>query len=641
MLIMKKKKIAVFVNGWTTDFIETVLEGIRQEAAKDGVDIFVFLTYVNWGDPAVESKSQLNVFHLPKPDDFDGAIILANTFNMQDEMDRIKKLFIDKGLPVVSTEVKIPGVPFVGTNNKKGMTELCDHILDEHDVKSVVYVSGVIGNAECAIRKATLVESLKKRGLKLIADIRGDYSFNNANVALQDWLNKGNEVPDAFVCANDLMALGVVAALLDRGIRVPEDVIVTGFDKNREGITTYPIIATVSRNWDMMGEYAYEELKRAILNPGRDTDMVYDSTFIPSESCGCPASEADIKIRQDKLRNLRNDFTYQDMQDVMIQNLRLALSTVETKEEFNLVTKQIMGDKVFFGPDFCICVNPWIFDETFKYPKRVRGYHKTLDILYEKKDGISMPHRSFNSRELYPDYEQVEGESNVYMFMPLNYLDMVIGYVAIKNYVKSIYSMSLRRLQADLNPTFVFIKQFISAQQSNRKLKEIYMTDFLTGMYNRTGCETVILDYCKREKKNNKVVLMFADINCMKYINDEYGHLKGDLAIKATAEALRKAVSDKWMFGRFGGDEFIAVGLCEDETELEKLRDNISISINDTIEGMNLSLPLSVSVGYHLISPDDDGTIDDYIRKADESMYEEKQKAHELFWAQIKEENSK
>ena len=139
MLIMKKKKIAVFVNGWTTDFIETVLEGIRQEAAKDCVDIFVFLTYVNWGDPAVESKSQLNVFHLPKPDDFDGAIILANTFNMQDEMDRIKKLFIDKGLPVVSTEVKIPGVPFVGTNNQKGMTELCDHILDEHDVKSVVY----------------------------------------------------------------------------------------------------------------------------------------------------------------------------------------------------------------------------------------------------------------------------------------------------------------------------------------------------------------------------------------------------------------------------------------------------------------------------------------------------------------------
>ena len=64
--IMKKKKIAVFANGWSSEYLELVLEGLRRAAQKDNVDIFVFSTYISWGETDIQSKCQLNIFHLPK-----------------------------------------------------------------------------------------------------------------------------------------------------------------------------------------------------------------------------------------------------------------------------------------------------------------------------------------------------------------------------------------------------------------------------------------------------------------------------------------------------------------------------------------------------------------------------------------------
>lgn len=621
-----KKKIAVFINGWSIDYIREVLEGIRAEAAKDGVDIFIFMTYILWDEPEEQSRCQLNIFHLPSPNDFDGAIVFTNTFNGLAELDRIENLFSKSGVPMVSTEVKVPGMSFVGADNISGMKELTNHLIKEHNVKDVVYVSGLAGNVECAIRKSAVASVLKEHNLTIRDDIRGEFSYANAMIALDNWIKAGNKIPDAFICANDHMALGVVSELNRRGLNVPEDVLVTGFDKMHEGRTIYPILASVSRNCYDVGQNSYQLLKNQINKNEGTKELMLNTSFIPGESCGCNPCDEDINLRKNRMMNIRADQAFQDLQDIMLQRLRLALSTVETKEEFHNVSEELMNKEEFFGHDFCICGNPWIFDDVSSIPTMECGYNKDMDILYGQKDGKSVPLSTFDSSYMYPDYKHEEGKSNTYIFMPLNHLDMVIGYVAIKNYMKCIYSMSLRRLQADLNPTFVFIKQYIHAQKVNRKLKEIYMTDFLTGMYNRTGYENVILSFCKEARTmSKKTVLVFADIDGMKIINDKYGHLNGDLAVKAAAEAMRKAMPGNWLFGRYGGDEFVAVSYY-DGGDLDELRSTISNSIKERISSMKLTFNLSVSVGCQLVEPDDDKELEEYIRLADLKMYAEKQK---------------
>ena len=69
-----KHKIAVFTNGFSNEFIELVLTGLQKKAAVDGTDIFVFLTFCSQIDNDLQNKCQLNIFHLPNPDEFDGAL---------------------------------------------------------------------------------------------------------------------------------------------------------------------------------------------------------------------------------------------------------------------------------------------------------------------------------------------------------------------------------------------------------------------------------------------------------------------------------------------------------------------------------------------------------------------------------------
>ena len=123
-------------------------------------------------------------------------------------------------------------------------------------------------------------------------------------------------------------------------------------------------------------------------------------------------------------------------------------------------------------------------------------------------------------------------------------------------------------------------------------------------------------------------MLLFVDINNMKIINDEYGHLNGDLAIKATADSMRKSLPDGWLIGRYGGDEFIAVGRYREHQTIEGYRELFAAALYNTMEGLKISFELTASAGCCVIHPDSNGTIEDYLKIADESMYEEKEKNH-------------
>jgi diguanylate cyclase (GGDEF)-like protein len=192
-----------------------------------------------------------------------------------------------------------------------------------------------------------------------------------------------------------------------------------------------------------------------------------------------------------------------------------------------------------------------------------------------------------------------------------------------------LYTQELRRWINNMNNVFMAMRRNIFTQKANKRLKEIYMTDFLTGIYNRTGCEDVLFSFIEKQKEQGlSTILLFADIDRMKVINDNYGHLEGDLAIRATAGALRESCPDGFLFGRYGGDEFVAVGNYNGSESAEDFCLKVTDSISKLIGRLHVSFPLSVSVGGQIITPDSTGSVKAYIDAADRSMYERKEEAH-------------
>lgn len=163
--------------------------------------------------------------------------------------------------------------------------------------------------------------------------------------------------------------------------------------------------------------------------------------------------------------------------------------------------------------------------------------------------------------------------------------------------------------------------------KTEQLLKNLSLIDDLTGIYNRRGFMTLTEQLMKTaDRLRSKMLLLFIDLNDMKYINDTLGHLEGDRALKDTASILRNTFREADIIGRYGGDEFIVsalqTGYINPDTITERLNENIALHNDEAKRDYNISL----SIGMALYDPDAPYSLEDLISQADDMMYENKYK---------------
>ena len=158
------------------------------------------------------------------------------------------------------------------------------------------------------------------------------------------------------------------------------------------------------------------------------------------------------------------------------------------------------------------------------------------------------------------------------------------------------------------------------------QLRVMSHVDELTGLYNRRGLLLLAQQQVKISNRTKRgMLLLFADLDGMKRINDTLGHHEGDLALVDTAHALKETFRGADIIARIGGDEFavIAIETGKDTNEIlaARLRDNLNA--RNAKGGRRYTL--SISLGMARYDPDCPCSIDDLMARADISMYEQKQ----------------
>lgn len=189
---------------------------------------------------------------------------------------------------------------------------------------------------------------------------------------------------------------------------------------------------------------------------------------------------------------------------------------------------------------------------------------------------------------------------------------------------------TLNHYLLQLNSNLEKYRQNLHLDEMNKTLRNISIKDPLTGLYNRFGMEQDGVEMLKNAHKEGKsCLIMFADINRMKHINDGYGHLQGDLAIRTVASSLLENIPQEWMGIRYGGDEFLTLGVCDNEETAKKLLEKINIYLEKQVASMQLSYPLTISCGYIFTDPKTKSSLMDYVNQADSVMYKYKRKTYE------------
>ncbi|HOV90818.1 MAG TPA: PAS domain S-box protein [Syntrophorhabdaceae bacterium] len=167
-------------------------------------------------------------------------------------------------------------------------------------------------------------------------------------------------------------------------------------------------------------------------------------------------------------------------------------------------------------------------------------------------------------------------------------------------------------------------------KQMEERLKTLSVTDELTGLFNRRGFFTMAEQQFKISKRlGKKTILYFADMDGLKWINDNLGHDEGDKALIAFAGILKSTFRESDIIGRLGGDEFAVLALSTGTTDPDPLVRRLNHYINNYNTRESVFYNLSVSVGFAEDDPANHHSLEELVSIADDRMYSEKKKKKE------------
>lgn len=628
-----KNKIAVIANGWSNEIVANALEGMKKCAQEMGSDIFLFLSYASWGNEAALNEAQNSVFKLPRMEEFDGAIILSNVLNASYEtVQTICNRILEAGIPVISVGMEFPDAGFIVSDNVIGMRELAEHIFEKEDVKRAVYVGGSEEHPDCQQRLKIAQEVAEKYGKKIADDdiYYSDWSFAmGREIAFKICDEKG--IPDAIICANDYMALAVASALFERGYSLPEDIYISGFDFVREGQDFYPALSSVSQNYEEIGYKACRWIYDVAEGKNPDCVIEIPSQFIAGESTLGPNEEYD-----NKRRKIGQQAYFNEINELLLQERigRVEGAILQSKGVDDL--KGTLGwyysrGNQHEGDSFYMVMEKDYFNSVYEHRVNISDIRiseqKLVVVAVKNKERV--PVQMIDRNDLVPGYTKDE-ESHIYCFAPLHQGPDTFGYMIFVDNDRFIRQRKIANYTGRIQYTMERFRNNLYVDMVNKELMEVSTTDSLTGLHNRFAYTQIVVPMYEESRKNQEsMAVVFIDVNFMKIINDKFGHLQGDLALRIVADTIKKFLPEGWIALRYGGDEFMLFGKMSDAVNI----DNVEIAIRDGIlkakEEMALPYNLSISYG-HTFTDDTPGKqLREYVRDADVQMYTMKKIIHD------------
>ena len=182
----------------------------------------------------------------------------------------------------------------VTADNRSGQAALVAHLVEDHGRRRLYHVDGPQSAPDAKERRLALNEVIQAHpGTVLVGSHCGRFSVQSGEEAGEKILADRADLPDAVVCANDQMAIGVLQTLARGGIRVPEHLAVTGFDDIFPGSLFEPSLTTVHQPMRLLGERACARLLDRIAKPDMPTQVeLLPTELVLRKSCGCPPGVA-------------------------------------------------------------------------------------------------------------------------------------------------------------------------------------------------------------------------------------------------------------------------------------------------------------------------------------------------------------
>lgn len=634
----KTPHIAVIISTIDEEYQSGILKGIQQYAAAVGITLEHFVAFGNVGSDTRHDTGEYNIFSLANFSRFDGVILVINTIQMADCLEQVLGRVREAGIPAVCIDKDVPGMYTICIDNETAMQSMVEHFIIHHGFTRINYISGPADNIDSRQRLKSYKDALTKHGIPVEVEriYHGHFTTKDGVAAVQQFLASPLEFPQAIVCANDNMAVAAVNSLIQHGVRVPEDVAISGFDYIDNARNFSPSLTSVERPLERVGQLACQKILDHLKGIPQERSVLLETQCRFSQSCGCceaPLTDTDEFKRRNfsVIESFTNDAS-------LANRLSSSLAECDSLEDYvNNLERFIpeFGCKEFY---LCLCES-WrqgiMADETEEnYLMHIlspndyitEGYGDRILVPLAYRDGRFLRIDEFNAEEMLPGLFDTDNDPGNYYFMPLHFRERCMGYCVMKDTAFPTSSKLFHNCIMAIANSLESVRKIICLDRVTHKLNRLYTIDSLAEINNRNGFRIGTQHlYSRCIAEHRPVMLMFLDMDGLKHINDTFGHKAGDAAITAMADILTAVCTDGEVCCRFGGDEFIVFAADYTEERAQALSDRIK----DLLERANakgLPYTLAASLGYYITVPMADTNLFQLVTVADNIMYAEKKR---------------
>ena len=623
-MINSLKTIAVFGCSFTSRYRQNLCKSFNTAAEELGVNLVYFNCLGKIGNKDAQyGDLEIDLIEAVGLDGFDGIIFDGEGYNVEGMGDKVIAKLRTAKCPVVSVSSVVEGFYNIEFEDAEGVRMLTEHFLDVHHFDKIGFMAGYLTHPDAQLRLKVFREVMRSRGLPEdgAGMFEGDFWFHKGEEAADYFLSQP-ERPQSVVCANDYMAISLATAFKNRGLRVPEDIAVSGYDGTLEGQEFLPHITSATRE-------RYDIAKKAIQliidlcngEPVEGRDLTIMPRLILSHSCGC--AKLDYKVESENINDVYAvsrglSFNLYDAESAFLK-----MNKVDSIERMALVFKQ---SAVNFGDFNSFFLNLNVDsrgrtanDSDYRSPS---GSYKSV-IWIDRNNEYTHKEDLFTNEDLLPETEK--NTPHFFYIMSVHCAERLFGYAVIEMQDNDIFNEFYNVWLINMAMTLETLMKNDRIKKLIGTLEELSIRDGLTGMLNRRGFDELSRDAIASLDGAQPVCTMVIDMDGLKRINDEHGHHEGDHAIKAAAKIISKCCTEGEIAGRAGGDEFYIFALDYSEDKVKSFTKKLNKYIEKYNSESTRPYKIELSYGAYVCDIDRSGRLEDLLSESDSRMYEQKQ----------------
>lgn len=637
-----RRRIALLISDPGADYSQSVITGIRDQCAKYNYDLLVFSTMVKVCHPDKPYlDGERNIFRLINYDLVD-AVLVASLVLVEDQVyEVLEQLESDLkqhcSKPVISLDLPLADYPVVYTDDRKAVRQVVQHLVQAHQCRRLYMLTGPKDYSVSEARAEAFCEQMRAEGLEASAAqiFYGNFWYTGGEDFANRLLSGEVPMPDAVVCANDYMAIGLTNSLIAGGIGVPEQVRVTGYDATKDAAFNSVSITTYNPDVYSMAAQAVN-LVHAQIEPElpeiKPEQLPHYGIQIGA-SCGCAQNADDLRRLQGfgldpngRKRNPDGSLTVNDMQGLHESYMFETLSVIRDKEQILQTITDVSYLLQPYRRFYLVLRRDWSDPESrcfSGYPEQMRCVIRCIpqneaESEAESRYAVDSEEYSFPTKQMLPALDEPREEPVVFYFLPSHFSDDTIGYAVLQT------SMDAKRSADEVSTLWLRnVNNSLHMVRIVSKLLDYSIRDSMTGLLNRRGMEIVYQRRSEQMQPDDRFIIWMIDMDGLKYINDHFGHEHGDVGLMTIAEVIRTVAGKDDIAVRLGGDEFvmIAAGKLTEQDGEKRVQAFERILAEKNAGQTGRPYDISASIGFVCYPASEKDTLEAQLTEADRRMY--------------------